>query len=365
MNISASKKWTLFRALCRVLGDQDRHILQEIVAAGQFPSLVELAQQQEVLPAMAVRCGEYIPKHQILSSGEGELLKKALRDNTVRNMQISAQALKMAALLNKAGIAPLFLKGTVQLLDPKTTNLGFRKQVDIDLLVKPEQLETASNLLLADGYEFYDFANSAHSGPILLPDPAEAIRGSAAHHHLPPLLKKTYATTVELHRHFLPKRFQRKIPLEPMFSTAISMKRNEVRFLFPSTEYQIVHLILGKFVHDGHITRRTFPLREACDYISLMENNKGHIDYTLVAKHCQNEHDLFSQLLAELMDYPPETNRTASRALDKRIQTMQRRYDYRTLGKLWDSYARALHLSHSLAHSPAKLPAYLSRLRSG
>lgn len=364
MNISASKKWTLFRALCRVLGDQDHHLLQEIVAAGKFPSLVELAHQQEVLPAMAVRCGEYIPKHQIMSSVEGELLKKALHDNTVRNMQISAQALKIATLLNKADIAPLFLKGTAQLLDPKTKNLGFRKQLDIDLLVKPEQLETASNLLLADGYEFYDFTNSAHSGPTLLPDPVKAIRGSTAHHHLPPLLKKNYSTTVELHRHFLPKRFQREIPLEPMFSTAIPMNRNEIRFLFPSTEYRIVHLILGKFVHDGHLTRRTFPIREACDYASLLENNKGHIDFALVAKHCRNEHDLYSQLMAELMGYPPQTNRTAARAIDKRIQTMQRRYDYRTLGKLWDSYARVLHLSRSLVHSPAKLPAYLGRLRS-
>ncbi len=316
-----------------------------------------------MLPALAVRCGEQLTSNQVLNNPEVELLTQALRENTVRNMQISAQAIKLTKQLNNAGITPLFLKGTVQLLTADTKNLGFRKQVDIDFLVEPAQLEAAAEVMLADGYGFYQFPADPSSEPTLLSDTSTAIKLSAAHHHLPPLVKNGYATTVELHRHFLPKRFQRKIPLQPLFNTASEQQSHGANFLIPSAEYQIIHLLLGKVIHDGHLARRTFPIREACDYVSLLESEKGNINQDLVARHCGKAYPIFSQLVAELTTYKPEGAITTIGDISQRMQLMQKRYDSPGLAKLLDAHARALHLGYSLLHSPAKLPAYLNRFR--
>ena len=356
-------RWDLFRLLCKVLGGQDTHALKECDATGKFPQLVDMAQSQEMLPALAVRCNEQLKDKRLTISPENQLLTQALRDNTVRNMQITAQAIKLTRHLNKAGITPLFLKGTAQLLTASTENIGFRKQIDIDLLVAPEHMEDAANVFLNDGYSFYQFSSDPSQQPTKILNTKTAIKQSASHHHLPPLAKAGYATTVELHRHFLPKRFQHNIPLEPLLNTAIPMEYHGANFLVPTTEYQIIHLILGKLVHDGHLARRTMPLREACDYIYLINNARENINTSLVKKHCGKNYTLFANLASELMGTTPTAPNYKRKKIEKRIQIIQKRFGSPTLCTLLDTYARALHLSYSLAYSPAKLPTYLFRFR--
>jgi putative nucleotidyltransferase-like protein len=350
--------------LCAVLGGQNRQALTEAASNQLLPRLFNMAQAQDLLPALAVRCEEHdqIGK-QALNEQQQNTLTQTLRDNTKRNMQISAQALKLTKQLNQAGITPLFLKGTIQLLDPGTKNLGFRKQIDIDLLVEPKQLEAAAEVFLADGYGFYEFSVDPTSEPTRLRDTSTAIKRSAAHHHLPPLVKDGYATTVELHRHFLPRRFQRRNPLQPLFSTASNQQSHGASFLIPSAQYQIIHLLLGKVIHDGHLAGRTFPIREACDYIKVLESEKGNINEDLVAQHCGEAYPIFSQLVAELMMYKPGETIITTGDISHRLQMMQKRYNSPGLAKLLDAHARALHLGYSLLHSPAKLPAYLNRFK--
>jgi|GEM_PF-2624588 len=344
--------WSLFRMLCRVLGGQDNHVLADSVAADLFPQLVDMAETQEVLPALAVRCDEQrADGHSLdgpeIACPENERLRQALRNNTLRNMHISAQALKLCKILNVAGIVPVFLKGTAQLLGTNMPNLGFRKQLDIDVLVQPTQLDAAVEVLLEDGYRFY-----------------ESSTGSL-HHHLPELEKDDCVAMVELHRHFLSKRFQHRNSLEPLFSTAVSKESHGARFLVPSTEYQIIHLVLGRMVNDGHMARRTFPLREACDYIHFQETAKGGIDYTLVAKHCGKNYLRYAKLVAELMAYPPAEPMPGQIGIDARLQTMQKRFNLSTVRAVLDAYARSLHLTQAVIFSPEKLPAYLSRRGNG
>ncbi|MEH6590022.1 MAG: nucleotidyltransferase family protein [Halioglobus sp.] len=361
MAINDPTNWALFRILCRVLGGQDNHSLRDSIGAGLLPQLVELAQDQNVLPALAVRCGEQLTNNEVLDNPEGELLRQALRENTVRNMQICAQALKLTKKLNSVGISPLFLKGTVQLLTATTENLGFRKQVDIDLLVEPAQLEVAADAMLADGYCFYDFQGGAAVAPILIDNTRTAIKLSAAHHHLPPLVKSGYNTTVELHRHHLDKRFQRKNPLGPLFENAIPKVSRSANFLIPSPEYQMIHLVLGKLVLDGHLARRTFPLREACDFIDWQKTKQENIDYDLVTQHCGQNYRIFDQLVSKLMGN--STSSTTEQAnISYRLLLMQKRYDSPGMAKILDAYSRATYLTQSLLFSPAKLPAYLRRL---
>ena len=281
--------------------------------------------------------------------------------NTLRNMEISAQALKFTRQLNQAGIIPLFLKGTAQLLTSEAANLGFRQQADIDLIVQPAEIEAAGNVFLADGYSYYDFSGNSFSAPTKLCDTVSAIKHSAAHHHLPPLVKTGYDATVELHSHFLDRRFQSGNPLEALFSDALLYNRYGTTFRVPSTEHQIIHLILGKFINDGHMARRTFPIREACDLIDLLESADGEVNQELVLQHCGRIFPLFHALVCELMKYVPRTSIAAWENPSSFIRIMQKRFESHAVCTLLDAKARVEYLAHALAYSPAKLPAYLRR----
>ncbi len=323
-----------------------------------------MAYSQDLLPALAVRCNELDIDTVVFGDERATLLKKELKDNTLRNMEISAQALKFTRELNRAGITPLFLKGTARLLAANTENLGFRKQIDIDLIVQPAEIEAAGDVFLAGGYSYYHFLSNTSVAPIELGDTASAIKLSAAHHHLPPLVKTGYAATVELHRHFLPRRFQRNNRLRPLFDSAHQTQRHGATFYVPSTEYQLIHLVLGKLVHDGYLARRVFPIREACDLIDVLENAQGGVNQQLVLRHCGRSFPLFYALVCELMNYRPRTSFADIEDTASFTQMMQKRFESHAICTLLDAYARAQHLAHALVYSPAKLPDYLRRIIS-
>jgi hypothetical protein len=361
MTRTPSTNWSVFRVLCRVLGGQDQKALKECIDARQLSQLFELAQLHDVLPALAVRCNEQDVGSTVLGEEKAALLKQALMDNTQRNMKISAQALKLTRQLNLAGNTPLFLKGTARLLTSESENIGFRKQIDIDLIVQPTELEAAGDAFLADGYSFCQFPDNTSAVPIEPGDAASAIKLSTAHHHLPPLVKNGYAATVELHRHFLPSRFQRNNPLGPLFVSAHRVESHGATFKVPRAEHQLIHLILGKLVHDGYLARRTFPIREACDYIELLNSVEGRIDQGLVAQHCGTNHATFSQLVTVLTGYTLREPLNKAGDITLRMQMMQKRYNSPVIAKILDAHARAVHLTQSMLSNPAKLPAYLRR----
>ena len=355
---------SVFRILCRVVGGHDQAALKECIAATSLRQLFNMAHSQDLLPALAVRCNEQDIDTLVFGEERADLLKQALMDNTLRNMEISAQALKFTRQLNRAGITPLFLKGTAQLLTSESENIGFRKQIDIDLIVKPAELEAAGDAFLADGYSFCKFPDNATAVPIIPGDTVRAMKSSAAHHHLPPLVKGGYAATVELHRHFLDRRFQRGNPVEALFSNALLFERHGATFRVPSSEHQIIHLVLGKFVNDGHLARRTFPIREACDLIDLLEGAEGAVDQKLVQQHCGGSFPLFYSLVCELMNYPRRTRIAEFEDTSKFTWMMQKSFESHAVRKVLDAYARTEYLAHALAYNPTKLLDYLRRLKS-
>jgi len=355
--------WRLFQALCRAIGGQDHEALRGCIESGELESLIAMARQQDVLPALAVRCTEQFPDKRLPSTTREQQLLEPLRENTLRNMEIRAQAINVARRLNEAGIIPLFLKGTALLLTDANDHIGFRKQVDIDLLVKPEQLESAARSLLADSYIFCDTRAGTAEQPKLFGDFTRADRKSAAHHHLPPMLKQRFKATVELHRHFLPKRFQGKCTVQSIFESAVQHQSHDAVFMVPSANYQAIALILGKLVHDGFLARRALPLREAHDYIGLLERSAGELDEVLIQRCCGKSFSRFHHLLIAITGYSSALSLTSACDVSRDLELMELRCNSSGVGKLLNAYARACHLSLTLLHNPARLPTYLRHLR--
>ena len=363
-----SEYWSVFRLLCEVLGGSRAQLLTDSLSNGMLPQLVDMAQRHDVAPTLAVHCERtpawFGPTH----SAERLALHNALRDNTVRNMAIVSQALKIARILNASGIRPMFLKGTARLLATDSKQLGERKQVDIDLVVEPGQLREAAALLLQDDYEFCEVRYGQAVPLRRIPNLRAAFSVAGAHHHLPELIKPGAPAIVELHRHHLPARFQRRVPLASLFASAVPHESHGAAFLVPSTEHGIVHLVLGKLVHEGHFARHTFPLREACDYIHCLESARGPIDYRMIHEHCGRNASLFAALVAQLMAYARAAEyrpQYATRLLDRRIRIMQKACESRWTGEFFHVYARLLHLLYSAVYSPGKIKGFVFREAGG
>ena len=353
--------WAVFQALCRTIGGLDREVLASAVAAQLMPQMIQQAAGTDLLPALAVRCFAQPEVTDILTEQDTRQLRDALMENTQRNMRIIAQSLSLIRTLNDAGIKPLLLKGTAHLLTINREQPGFRKQADIDLIVPPDSLLAAGEALQADGYRFYRNYRPLETRPGVAADTRAAIDASATHHHLPPLVKPDQAAFVELHRHFLSRRFQASMPLDALFDSACEYRIDDVAFLLPSAEYQVIHIVLGKLLHDGYLAARRFPIREACDYMGLRESAADTFDSNEVIAHCNTSFSVFDQLVKALMGYQSTTPTHAGINLRYRIGLMRMRYEYAAPGKLLDLYARTQHLAYATLYTPSKLAKYLRR----
>jgi len=361
MNTEPAPDFAVFRSLCQVLGGRAEGSIATRAATPAWPRLVQMAARLDLLPALAVRWRQTREPCGTLGEDGVQLLEQSLLENIRRNMAISAQAVKLARCLNTASIAPLFLKGTAGLLLREDDNIGFRRQVDIDLLVAPGQTAAAADLLLADGYRYCHFPDNSSAVPVEPGVVAAAVRASSAHHHLPPLVKAGYGATVELHTHFLPRRFQKNNPLEPLLRRARTCERHGARFQVASVEHQVIHLVLGVFVNDGHRSRRTFPIRAGCDLLRLLDTRGGDIDHAVVERQCGRSYPLFLRLACELMGYEPPPGAPDSTDVEGFLHLLRERSRSSAIRGLLDVWARTDYLAHELVYSPRKLRGYVQR----
>ena len=79
-------------------------------------------------------------------------LKEIYELNHTRNGQILLQMKEMNTTLNKAGISPIYLKGTGNLIDGIYDDIGERIIGDIDFLVPEKDFLTAAELFKNEEY---------------------------------------------------------------------------------------------------------------------------------------------------------------------------------------------------------------------
>lgn len=356
--------WSLFKLLCHwVCQGNDSAPAQLSAVALDYDSLLELAREQQVEAALAQRLDipDGLPA---LPELHRTSLQAAAMETSRRNLQITAQALKLARCLNRVGIVPMFLKGTAGLLREGGMRTGFRQQLDVDLIVPANELENAATALMEDGYGFCTGQDPISGKPLLAEGGYSRRARNEAHHHLLPMVKPGYACTVELHRHFLPRRYQNANPLGLLLARGRKLERHDSSFLVPDTEHELIHMIIGRFVHDGYAARYDFPIRSGLDFITALSASSHEPDWDFIAYRCGGTLNLFRELVSELGGYPERSAAGRSRETAAWLRRIERRYNAPGWARLLDGQARLRHLASSLRYTPAKLPGYLGRMAS-
>lgn len=179
--------------------------------------------------------------------------------NRERNQQIIAQSHEINTLLLAHNIAPIFLKGTGNLLEGLYDDSAERMVGDIDFLVAKDQYQKTVDILIKDNY--HKESGKDHD--------------MTFHWHYPPLLKENKIASVEVHKDILRETHSY------IFNYNIVLKNTVYKkpFVFEATKDKILNTLLPKIINDNLYHSKRFSLRTMYDtYLLFLEKDNIQLD---------------------------------------------------------------------------------------
>lgn len=194
-------------------------------------------------------------------------LKASQRNNAMRNLKIYRELVNVTRILNDAGIESIALKGAY-LAKLAYPDPGLRPMRDLDLLIKPEQVVMAFELLVANGFRNV-YANTLAETHFIHSE------------HLPPLVSPD-GIAIELHHRLIANADSDFLSEsdDALWSRSIMKDIGSVQVRFLSPEDLLLHLCL-------HATQRhQFNLGPLAltDIVFLLETHK--IDWPVFLNAC-------------------------------------------------------------------------------
>lgn len=262
-----------------------------LAGGARWPPLLELAREHFLLPALwpALRrhgavdaVPESLRRHLSARASRNPVpveltLEDLHRANAERNHALRLQVEGVVALLRRAGIEPVLLKGAALLL-ADGSDLGERQLRDLDLLVAEESIDTAVDVLRAAGYAPSDDAGVDESRPRSL----GWYRRS--HHHYCPLVQPGAPAPIELHWALGSGAVNVALPAARVRRDAVPAPAVHWRGLVPSPRDQLLHLMLHAEVSDFGHRRAILPLRALHDLTLLCRQHGERVPWVGVAE---------------------------------------------------------------------------------
>lgn len=235
-----------FLGRCLILGESPQ-AREEVIQGFAHPSFsweqfVRVGSSHLVLPSLYVKLRE----EQLLSDLPEDLvvhLAEIFRLNTERNQNLLRQIHWLVALLEKAGIKPILLKGSGALLTELYPELGERVITDIDCLVPDRDFDRAIELLKNEGYQSPPFH------PASLP----------MMHHYPSLFKNGEPAKIEIHRIPVGRRQMKYMDLDSVNKQS----------LIPESRDQVLINVIHSQLKDKGQYYANIPLRNIYEFYRL------------------------------------------------------------------------------------------------
>jgi hypothetical protein len=139
----------LLLARGQLMPDLEKRILESLAPPLRWPLILERAYDHQVYPLL------YRNLHELGFPGVPDAvqgrLKRAFLANALRNKLLAEELARLLGLLGEAGIRVIPLKG-ITLAESLYGDAALRVCADIDILVPPDNVTQALDLILASGY---------------------------------------------------------------------------------------------------------------------------------------------------------------------------------------------------------------------
>jgi len=184
-----------------------------------------------------------------------EFLENMAISNRERNQEIFRTMERIALVLEREGIAPVWLKGAAQLIDGGEFIQETRFLTDIDILVVKSELAASIEAL-------------HHAGFRKLDDDFD----SEQRKHYPRLFHDDCIVGLEVHRRIFPIHDDPLIHRVDISGTSVPVSRNRRSWLLPSLRNRLFHLIHHTMVQNSRFDRHLISLRDQLDFHNLFKN---------------------------------------------------------------------------------------------
>ncbi|MDR3500186.1 MAG: nucleotidyltransferase family protein [Parvibaculum sp.] len=180
--------------------------------------------------------------------------------NRKRLGDLEAQARKIIAALNAAGISPMLLKGMSHVFADLYADPASRWMVDVDMLIRAEELAGAQAVMTSLGYR-----------------PKADDKG--APHHLAPLFLEGHWGSIELHFMPLLPPADGALPAADAWRDAVAVEKDGLSYFHLSPDHLLLHNVIGGQVSDWGYATLTPPLRSLSDFVALARKHGAAIDW--------------------------------------------------------------------------------------
>ena len=224
-----------------------------------WDGIVELGSRHLVLPAIY---GNFKTKN-ILKLVPYELenyLKDIYKKNGERNKKIMLQIESLNDLFLKKNIDHIFLKGSALLLSNTYDAINERMIGDIDILIREQSILKARDVLLKNGYNFFNHEINFTEGLIVRKD-------------INRMIKENQIAAVDLHKEVIKGNKTRLLPAEKLFRETVEIKRKKIL----NSKRLAEHIILNWRFNDYGVLKKTLSLRVVYDYINLSESSSNNL----------------------------------------------------------------------------------------
>jgi len=178
-----------------------------------------------------------------------------------RNARLSASLEEVLAALSRRAVPVIVLKGAA-LAEPVYGNIALRPIGDLDVLVRPRDLDLADRLVRELGYVPDE---SSH--------PADWYRRH--HHHLAPCRSRDGSSFLELHQHIFPPAAGVRVPIEDLWQRARRAELGSGSALVLAPADLLLHLTVGL----SAVGQFLGGLRTLCDIAAAIKRNDTDLDW--------------------------------------------------------------------------------------
>lgn len=246
------KETLFFIGKCLTIGHekQNKMIVEEELKSGKtdWDSVVKVSTAHYVFPALYCNLNRanflhYVPEDLVA------YMQYITNLNRERNQQIIDQAKEINTLLVANNIAPIFLKGTGNLLEGLYEDIAERMVGDIDFIFSKTNYTKAIEILTSFGYSkvhdtTYDFPQFKH---------------------YPRLQKKNNIAAIEIHKELLIEKYADEFNYK--MAKKDSQVVNDVNLM--SFDNQLALSIIANQINDGGFHFKNIALRNAYDVFLL------------------------------------------------------------------------------------------------